>query len=356
MAVPRPARTLRIGVVAPPFYELPPRGYGGTELVCFLLAQGLVANGHDVAVAAAGRNRTSARFLATFEEPQVEGTESEGMIDVLHAIRATTALATINLDIIHDHTRAGLLTASARRAPTVATVHAPVAGPRSERDIFAALGRGIPLVAVSDSQRRSAPELNWIATVHNGIAVEEYPFVETKEDFVLFLGRTSDEKGVHVAIDAARATGRRLVIAGSWTIPAEQEYFDLKVRPHLGRGVEWVGEVEADAKKDLLGRAACVVFPALWEEPFGLVIVEALACGTPVAGLRAGAVPDLVDDRTGAVADDPARLADAIRAAVELDPTDCRARAESRFSTETMVSGYEAVYERVLGGTSHVLP
>jgi glycosyltransferase involved in cell wall biosynthesis len=273
---------------------------------------------------------------------------------VLHAIRATAALDGIALDIVHDHTRTGLLTASARRAPTVATVHAPVAGPRSEGEIFAALEQfaRIPLVALSASQRRGAPDLNWIATVHNGIRVEEYPFVAAKEDFVLFLGRTSDEKGVHVAIDAARAAGRRLVIAGSWTIPSEQEYFERHVRPQLGSEVEWVGEVHADEKKDLLGRAACVVFPALWEEPFGLVIVEALACGTPVAGLRAGAVPELLDDRTGAIADDAAGLADAIRRAVDLDAGACRARAESRFSTEAMVRAYEAVYERVLAGAS----
>jgi glycosyltransferase involved in cell wall biosynthesis len=233
-----------------------------------------------------------------------------------------------------------------------------VAGPRSEGEIFAALAQfgRIPLVALSDSQRRGAPDLDWIATVHNGIRVEEYPFVEAKEDFVLFLGRTSDEKGVHVALDAARDAGRRLVIAGSWTIPSEQEYFERHVRPRLGSEAEWVGEVDANEKKDLLGRAACVVFPALWEEPFGLVIVEALACGTPVAGLRAGAVPELLDERTGAVADDAAGLADAIRRAVDLDPSACRARAKSRFSTEAMVRGYEAVYERVLAAPAGQSP
>lgn len=340
---------LRVAVVAPPFYEVPPLGYGGTELVCALLVDGLVDRGHDVVLVATGRNRTRARFVATFAEPQPEDADSAGETEVVHAARAAAALEQLDVDVVHDHSRAGPLTAASRRSPTVATVHGAVAGPDSQTELYASLGHFAPLVAISDAQRRGAPELRWIATVHNGIRVGDYPFRAEKDDYVLVLGRISPHKGVHLAIEAAATAGRPLVLAGTWTIPVEREYFDAQVRPRLGPGVEWRGELRGDEKRDALARAACLLFAAEWEEPFGLVLLEAMASGTPVVALRAGAVPELVvDGETGAICPAPSDLAAGIEAVRNVDPARCREHVRERFGVERMVAGYEAVYRRLL--------
>lgn len=340
---------MRVAIVAPPYYEIPPTGYGGTERVCHLLVVGLLERGHEVTLIAAGGDHTDARFVSTFPETQVEGSESETTIELLHATRAAGALERLDVDVVHDHSRAGPLTAASRRTPTVATVHGPLTGADSQRELFAALSRSISLVAISDAQRRDAPELNWAGRVYNGIDVDAYPFRADKDDYVLCLGRTHPQKGVDLAIDAARAADRRIVVAGSWTIPAERAWFEEHIRPRIGPGVEWVGEVSGDAKRELLAGASCLVFPAQWAEPFGLAMVEAMACGTPVVGLRAGSVPEVVEDgRTGVVCDEPAELAAAIVAADEIDRGACRARVAEAFSAKRMVAGYEAVYAELV--------
>jgi glycosyltransferase involved in cell wall biosynthesis len=340
---------LRVAVVAPPFYEVPPRTYGGTETVCHLLVEGLMSRGYDVTLVAAGASDTGARLIRTFEEPQGEGTANETTIEVVHAARAAAALEDLKPNLVHDHSRVGPLTAAARRNPTLVTVHAAVAGPQSQRDSFGALGRWVSLVALSDAQRASAPRLNWVGRVYNGIAVEDYPLRERKEDYVVVLGRLSPYKGVHLAIDAARAAGWRIVVAGTWTIPGENVYFEEHVRPRLGDGVEWIGEIRGTAKAELLAGAACLLFPVQWNEPFGLVMIEAMACGTPVVALRAGSVPEVVvDGVTGLICNRPADLPSAIASAVRLDARHCRDHVIRNFSAERMVQNYEMLYQMVL--------
>lgn len=340
---------LRVAIVAPPYYELPPRDYGGVELVCHLLAEGLVEHGHDVTLVGAGESHTRASFVATFAEPQPEGGTGALQVELVHAARAATALAARDVDVVHDHSRFGPLTAVARAIPTVLTVHSALAGPDSVLPEAEALAPWARLVAVSAAQRADAPWLPWQGTVHNGIALERYPVGTRKDGFAMYLGRISPHKGVEAAIAAARTAGRPLVIAGSWTVPEERDYFNARIRPLLGGDVEWVGPVAFGEKVDLLGRADCLLFPAQWHEPFGLVVVEALACGTPVVALRRGAAPELVADGvTGVLCDAPAGLPAAIAAADALQASDCRAHAEAHFSAEAMVQRYEDVYRRVL--------
>jgi glycosyltransferase involved in cell wall biosynthesis len=344
---------LRIGVVAPPFYEVPPSGYGGTELVCAALVEALIDRGHEVTLVAAGRHRTRGDFLATFSEPQPEGTGTEVLIEVEHVARAATMLSKLNLDIVHDHTLLGPLTATARACPTVSTVHRPLSGPEAYSTSWEALAHWVYLVAVSDAQRQSAPHLPWLGTVHHGIPVHEYHFSQDKDPYVLYLGRLNINKGVHLAIDAARQADREIVIAGSWTTPSEQVYFDSLVRPKLGSGVTWLGEVGGADKKDLLAAAHCLIFPSTWREPFGLVLVEALASGTPVVALRRGAAAEIVENgRTGFVCADVSGLSAALNAAGSLDPKVCRATALERFSASTMARDYDLLYQRTL----HNLP
>lgn len=345
-----PTDPLRIAVVAPPFYEVPPRGYGGTELICSLLVEGLVDRGHDVTLVGAGAAKTRARFLQTFDEPQPEDSATNAAIQVIHAARGASLLEAVETDVVHDHTLAGPLTAGFRTSPTVATVHGALQGPDSQADVVRAIGHWTPLIAISAAQRSDAPDLNWAATVHNGIDVGAYPFVESKDDFVLFLGRVSPHKGVDVAIKCAAAAGHRLVLAGDSTVPSERSYVQ-RLRRQFGGSVEWLGEVNQDEKKALLSHAICLLFPARWHEPFGLVMVEALACGTPVVALRAGSVPEiLIDGVTGIVRDQVPELPSAIDAAERLDPAACRADAYQRFSASRMVEAYERVYRRVING------
>ena len=344
-------RPLRIAVVAPPFYRLPPSGYGGVEQVCFLLAEELVGRGHDVTLIGAGTSPTRARFHATFPEPQPEYGAGALGADIVHAARSADLIGRLDPDVVHDHSRLGPLTARSRRSPTVVTVHAPVSGPDSCLDQLAALQHWVHLVAVSRAQRRLAQELAWTATVPNGIDVDAFPLATVRDVFLLYLGRLSATKGVHHAIAAARELGRRLVVAGSWTVESEHQYFHDTVAPLLGSGVEWLGEVGRASKIDLLRRAACLVFPIRWQEPFGMVLIEAMACGTPVAAVALGAVPDLVvDGVTGALCTEAEQLPAAVQRAVRLDPAAIRSHVVANFSADRMADGYERVYRSVLAG------
>lgn len=336
---------LQVVVVAPPYYTIPPRGYGGTEQVCYQLVRGLVARGHRVTLVAAGPNLTEADFVATFDAPQPEGAPNAVQIEVVHTSRAAAAIARLRPDIVHDHTQTGMLSALHRDIPTLVTCHHAVAGPDSFVDHFRALGPLVRLVSVSHAQRGDAPDLNWVGTVHNGITVSEFPYRAQKDDFLLYLGRISEHKGVHLAVRAARAAGRRLVLAGSWTIPEERDYFEATIRPHLGPQVEWLGELTGAEKSDVIAAASALLFPARWHEPFGLALIEALACGTPVIALRAGAVDEIIDDGlTGFVCAEFEDLEAAVRRLDEIDPARCRETVLRRFDAEVMVSAYEALY------------
>jgi hypothetical protein len=215
---------------------------------------------------------------------------------------------------------------------------------------YRAIADRVALVAISQAQRRQLPDLPWAGVVHNGIPVHQYPYRADKEDFALFLGRMHPVKGAHLAIQAARAAGVPLVLAAKCSEPAELAYFQREIRPHLGGDVTWVGEADTAVKKDLLARARCLLFPVRWQEPFGIVLVEALACGTPVVALAGGAVAEIIaDGRTGLVAERPEDLPALLDRVERIDPAACRERAW-RFDVAAMVAGYEAVYAPLIRG------
>lgn len=340
-------RSLRIGMIAPPWFGVPPAAYGGIESMVASLVDGLVARGHHVTLVGAGPRATSAqRYTSVYPEPP-SARLGDPVPEVVHAAAAASALEGEAMDVVHDHTLAGPLLARGRTAPTLVTAHGPVTGELG--DYLGHLGTTVEVVAISDAQRRLRPGLNWVSTVHNGVDVASFPLGHGDGGYLLFLGRFNPEKGAHLAIDVAKELGCRLVLAGKLNEREEKEYFASAISPRLGAGVDYVGEADAATKRQLYAGARALLFPVCWEEPFGMVMVEAMACGTPVVALRRGSVPEVVvDGETGFVVDDPADLVGAVRSVDHLDRGACRAHAERHFDTARMVDGYEATYRMIV--------
>lgn len=340
-------KRLHVAMIAPPYFDIPPTAYGGVEAVVADLVDALTARDHQVTLIGAGGHRTRAqRFLATYQRQPADQL-GEPLPEVVHAAQVARLLEDLDADVVHDHTLAGPLLARGRAAPTVVTVHGPATG--EPGTYYGALGSTVGLVAISDAQRAKAPGLPWAATVHNAIRADTFPFRAEKDEFALFLGRFHPDKAPHLAVEAARAARLPIVLAGKCAEPAERAYFTREVEPRLGPDTTMFGVADAAAKRDLLARAACLVFPICWDEPFGLVMIEAMACGTPVVALRRGAAPELIiPGQTGVIVDHPGELAGAIDEARRLDPWICRKHVQQNFTTDLMAAGYEAVYRRAL--------
>ncbi|MTE16871.1 glycosyltransferase family 4 protein [Nocardia aurantiaca] len=346
-------RSLHIVLVAPPYFDIPPAGYGGVEAVVATLADELVDHGHRVTLLGAGRPGTKARFIRVWDEVLTQRL-GEPYPEIVNAMKAWQIVEALHaedpVDVVHDHTFAGPGNAAAYRMlgiPTVVTVHGPV--DPDMRDYYQSFDHSVRLVAISDRQRALAPDLNWIGRVHNAIRPEEWPFRTEKLDYALFLGRYAPYKGAHLALEAAHEAGMRLILAGKCNEPPEREFFGKSVAPLLTDTDDVFGEADATAKRHLLAGARCLLFPIRWEEPFGIVMIEAMVCGTPVIALRGGAVEEVVEHGvTGWICDDPAELPDAIARADEIDPYACRERVEKLFATDLFAQGYETAYHRAI--------
>ena len=339
---------MRIAVLSPVWFPVPPTGYGGIEWVVSLLSDGLAEAGHDVTLFASGDSRTKATLSSVFEEAPSSHI-GETFWELRHALAAYGRAD--EFDVVNDHT--GLLGATLGglvRTPVVHTVHGPLDEPslRTYRAI-AEIAPQVGLISLSENQRRPGPDLPWVANIHNALDLDSYPFHADRGEYLLFLGRMSPDKGAHRAVEIARTAGVPIKLAGKKREPAEQAYFDAEVKPLLGDDAEYLGETTHASKVDLLQNARATLFPIDWEEPFGLVMIESMACGTPVIATRRGAVPEVVaDGRSGVIVDEFHEMAHALEDADKLDPAECRRWVEEHFSAERMTRDYVAAYERQL--------
>ncbi|MBB5751873.1 glycosyltransferase family 4 protein [Prosthecomicrobium pneumaticum] len=333
---------MKIVLTADPELPVPPVHYGGIERVVDLLARGLVARGHEV-VLFADRNSRSAGRLVPWP-----GADSRSRVDTVRnaAVLAGEVLRG-RFDLVHSFSRVAYLAPLLPLSiPKLMTYQRPVA-PRTIR-FGTALSRGtLGFTAVSEAMIRPVRSLGRWSVVPNGVPLSTYDFVPRVPDDapLVFLGRVEAIKGPHLAIEIARRAGRRLVIAGN--VPdAHRAWAQAHVFPHVdGAAVAYVGPVDDAQKSALLGSAAAFLMPILWDEPFGIVMAEALACGTPVLGLRRGSVPEVVDDGvTGFVRDGVDGLVGAVARLAEIDRAACRLAAETRYSETVVVDAYEAVY------------
>jgi len=339
------AEQLRVAVLSPVWFPVPPSGYGGIEWIVSLLADGLVEAGHDVTLFASGDSRTQAKLSYVYEEAPSQWI-GRSHWELHHALACYTSAD--EFDVISDHTGVtGLVLSGLVDTAVVHTVHGPLVGDAGEiYEQAAALVPSLKLVSLSINQRRPKSDLPWIANCPNALELSAYPCKPHTGEYLLFLGRMSADKGCHRAIAVAMERELPLKIAGKMQEAREREYFEEFVEPHLGiHGIEYLGEVSHGAKVELLQDARATLFPIDWEEPFGLVMIESMACGTPVIATNRGAVPEVIEHgRSGIIVESYRQMAGALEAADALDPLECRRYVEERFSPERMVQDYVRAY------------
>ena len=339
---------MRIAQVAPLIESVPPKHYGGTERIVSYLTEELVRAGHEVTLFGSGDSVTKARLIAPCERAlrnnkRCKDPIAREIILIDHVVEYAD-----EFDVIHFHT--GYLHFAISRhlpVPHVTTSHGrldlPDLVPLYQRF------RDVPVISISDAQRAPLPWANWQATIYHGLPDDLFQFNASGGDYLAFLGRVSPEKGIERAIEIAKRVGMPLKIAAK-VDRADRRYFKRAVEPLLNQsGLEWVGEISDQQKNEFLGNAHALLFPIDWPEPFGLVMIEAMACGTPVIAYEAGSVPEVMEDGvTGFVVKEMDRAVEAVRRVREIDRKGCRNVFEKRFTASRMANDYISVFEQIV--------
>jgi glycosyltransferase involved in cell wall biosynthesis len=340
---------VRIAIVAPPWLPVPPPAYGGTENTLDTLARGLKKAGHEVLLCTTGDSTCPVERTFVFDKSIGVGS-GNSVDEIRHVTHAYGALK--GVDVVHDHTLVGpLYSAAFPHLPVVTTNHGPFNADLI--DLYRAVSGRVPIIAISRDQASTAQDVPIAAVIHHGIDLDDYPVGQGGGGYALFLGRMHPGKAPHVAARIAREAGFPLRIAAKMREPEEHAYFDAKVRPLLGEDVTFVGEVDREDKIELLANADCLLNPIAWPEPFGMVMVEALACATPVLTTRFGAAPEIVQDGVvGFVRSEEVDLVQALGRLSEIDRSACRRHVEERFSAERMVAKHVAVYREAAEAVS----
>ena len=340
---------MKILQIAPLWERVPPPGYGGTEAVVSVLTDALVRAGHEVVLRASGDSITLAELRSVYPRSLRTAAIKHGTpYDWVHVAEAIADAA--EFDIIHNHAGEPVMAlAGLVNVPMLTTMHCPIT---SDTRIVWQHYSGY-YNTVSRAQISTVPPLGrprYAGVVYNGIDVASFPFSERKDDYLLCLNRVAPEKGTHLAIEVARRAARKLIIAGK-VDRVDREYYEAAVKPLVdGRDVVFLGEADHRLKRELYARAACVLMPICWEEPFGLVMVEAMACGTPVIAFARGAAPELiVDGETGFLVRDVDSMLEALGKIDAIEPTRCRQHVQANFDVPVMVEGYLRLYREIVG-------
>jgi len=344
---------MKILHVAPIYREVPPKGYGGTERIVHILATLQVTHGHEVVVLGVKGTDTQTAYKV---KSYVKRVSRSSLVRNFHVYTSLLEILE-DFDVVHFHVLNSFNVTPLLKmlrvfldAPAyLTTLHAdpPLTG--LKRYLYTKISSH-PLVAISHSQAERVKKRGYrvVAVVYHGIDVESYPFCRDKEDYFVYVGRIDKTKGVHVAVEAARRAGKRLVIAGPVT---DKAYFEEHVKLYLGADITYLGEVSENEKRRLLCKAKALIYPVQYEEFFGLILAEALAAGTPVIGFARGSVAEIVEDGiTGFLAKDLDEVVYAMNRIDAINPVNCRRRAEERFSAERMFKDYELVYKQLVGG------
>lgn len=340
---------MKILLISPPWIRVPPKGYGGIEWVVALLADKLKERGHDVTLYATGDSKTKAKLRYTFNEGQTSKLGTFSMV-VYDSMQVSDALKIAEeFDIVHDHSGFLVVAFSHKiKVPVLHTLHGPFND--DTKTFYTHFKDACYYNAISEYQRQCLPVLNYVDTIYNAIDVANYPFSEEKEDYMIMVSRISPDKANHLAIQVAKELGEKLILVGK-VDPKDRAYFEAKVKPLIdGKQIIFTGEVEESEKRRLLKLAKCFVFPIQWPEPFGLVMIEAMACGTPVVAIRNGSIPEIIENgKVGYIVDSVDEMADAVKkASVSIEPKACREYVLSRFSPEVMANNYENAYRKIL--------
>lgn len=366
---------MRIAQLAPLWETVPPRSYGGTELVVHLLTEELVKQGHEVVLFAAKASQTSAKLEVCSHYPLRELWEKhpEYIMDEQISMYPGSPLSIFSelrllekvfsqancFDVIHNHL--GFVTlpfANLVETPVVTTLH----GAFQARNLYECREQkyfeeysNLPFVSISDYQRRPCPQLNYVGTVYHGLDVKRYEpsFTYSDKGYLAFLGRFCKDKGPHHAIKVAKETGWRLIMAGKVDCADEKEFFQNEIVPHIDNDqIQYIGELNHRQKVDLLQGAAATLCPVTWPEPFGLVLIESMACGTPVIALRNGSIPEIIrHGETGFVMDTVEELTQVMGNIGEIDRRVCRHHVESHFSMQQMTNEYLEIYKTLSDGS-----
>lgn len=339
---------MRIAEVAPLIESVPPEGYGGTEAVVSYLTEELVRQGHDVTLFASGDSQTTAELIPC--SPRALRLDDDVIDPLAHQVVELEAVAAQahRFDVIHWHLDYFHFPLSRRLGvPQATTLHGRLDIPDLQ-EVYGEF-RDMPVVSISNDQRSPLPQANWVATIHHGLPPDALAPRYEPGEYLAFLGRISPEKRADRAIEIARRTGLDLLIAAK-VDDVDRAYYEREIEPMLGAAhVEFIGEIGPSDKADFLGRASALLFPIDWSEPFGLVMIEAMACATPVIAYRTGSVPEVISDGiNGFVVDDVDGAVGAVQQLGEIDRRACRQAFEDRFTVDRMARDYLALFEHLV--------
>lgn len=350
---------MNIALLSGPWIAVPPEGYGGIEVVVSHLAEGLVKRGHDVTVFATGDSHTSAHLSYYFDTARGNDWDvKENPYTLLfHLHEFFDVVRKKHVDIIHNHAQyIPQFFLDLQDTPFVHTLHgafyedlvAPSGYISEKRDVLKRF-KSQPYVSISNKQREGMNDLNYIQTVYNGVDISHYSFTKQPSNYLAWLGRITPNKGVDTAIHVAKKAGIPLKISAV-VDETDREYFEKTIQPLLDKDVEFIGQLKTGEEKSaFLGNAVATLFPIRWHEPFGLVMAESMACGTPVVGFNKGSVPEVVvHGKTGYVVETEDDMVEAVGKIDAIDRQTCRNHVEKHFSVDAMVDGYVEVYEKVI--------